>query len=187
MISTNGRILYNEFVKEIVLKEFKQSFESKTIKEKKYEIKNCLISADNKIIIKTAFINNEIAERQILSNLLHDCAYLKSLEQPEKIIISNNKNFLNELKKHPSSDLEKFKLMYLQVKTVPIKKEFIIKNDFLENCSNQEFTVFQLVGAIKKGVIDFEKIPPKIKTIIKPLLEPEKLASTKQMIIKDQK
>ena len=46
----------------------------------------------------------------------------------------------------------------------------VFDNDFAENSDNKKFTISQLIGAMRFGVLKYDKLPPEIKEVISVML-----------------
>ena len=46
----------------------------------------------------------------------------------------------------------------------------VFDNDFAENSNNKKFTISQLIGAMRFGVLKYDKLPPEIKEVISVML-----------------
>ena len=61
----------------------------------------------------------------------------------------------------------------------------VFDNDFAENSDNKKFTISQLIGAMRFGVLKYDKLPPEIKKVMSVMLRRLGYLDKKPKIVKE--
>ena len=106
-------------------------------------------------LIRNFFDLLTLGGKQVIEDFKSDLPDLKT-ESIEKILVLKNKQAFNELSES-IADYEKLGNNDVKLMLIPFP---IIPNNFAKKkCGNIVFTVSQLIGALKSGVVKLEDIP----------------------------
>ena len=106
-------------------------------------------------LIRNFFDLLTLGGKQVIEDFKSDLPDLKT-ESIEKILVLKNKQAFNELSES-IADYEKLGNNDVKLMLIPFP---IITNNFAKKeCGNRVFTVSQLIGAIKSGVVKIKDIP----------------------------
>ena len=109
-------------------------------------------------LIRNFFDLLTLGGKQVIEDFKSDLPDLK-IEAIEKILVLTNKQAFNELSEIIADYEKSGKILDNDVKLMLIPYPIITNNFAKKECGNRVFTVSQLIGSIKSGVVKIKDIP----------------------------